>query len=233
MVRNAIHLVLLIVALTTSLASFARTETVTVADLGGIYEVVVVTEEQSLIPFHPDKGFFPKLRREVRFVTTGPGAITTIDGHKFRRFVINDDIVTILDNCLYSSGEVLFSEQAGQLIINATLSSSHSEYSNHSGTYRNVEYSRPGIATLDKGKSLAGVDYTYVRAMGYFLPDKRQFRADGALYEILDLCSPKENEPAEIFARVIRPVVGHRTPYLYVLRKVGREKMRCCPWGEP
>ncbi|MFZ2161120.1 MAG: hypothetical protein WAW02_02775 [Sideroxyarcus sp.] len=214
-----------------STSSLARTEIATVAKVGDIYHIEIVTVEQSLIPFHPDKGFFPKIRREVQFVTSGPGEKITVAGHEYQRFVINRDAVTVLDNCVYSEGEIQLSEKLGELIVKGKLSASHSEYTNHSGHYKGVQFLHPAVVSLDKNVVLSTIPGGYVTATGTFGSDRREFVSNGVTYEALDLCVSRNDEQIEIVAHVIVPTSEPRNPYLFVLRKTSEAKHRCCPWG--
>mgnify|MGYP006957128697 FL=1 len=71
-----------------------------VDDLGDLYQIVLVFERQSLIPLDPDRGFFPKIRSEDRFVAWGEGQIVTLHGHVYRRFEIGHDVRAMPDNCV-------------------------------------------------------------------------------------------------------------------------------------
>ena len=228
--KHLLQFVLLAGALVfVSSSSLARTEIASVAKVGDMFHIEIVTVEQSLIPIHPDKGFFPKIRRQVQFVTTGPGEKITVAGHDYQRFVINRDAVTVLDNCLYSEGEIRFSEKFGELIIKGKLSPKHSHYTNHSGRYKNVQFLHPEIVALDRNIDLSSIPDSYVTATGTFGPGLREFVSNGVSYEALDWCTPKNDEPTEIVAHVIVPTGKDRTPFLYVLRKTGETQRRCRP----
>ncbi len=232
--KQLLKLVLLAVTLAgLSSPSLARTETATVAKVGDMYHINVVTVEQSLIPFHPDKGFFPKIRREVQFVTTGPGERVTIAGREYQRFVINRDVVTVLDNCIYSEGEIRFSEKLGELIIKGKLSDKHAHYTNHSGDYTGVQFLHPEVVALDKNVVLGSISDSYITATGSLGSGRREFVSNGVTYEALDSCTSESDDPIDIVARVIVPRGGDRKPYFYVLRKTGetRKSRWCSPCG--
>jgi hypothetical protein len=233
-VNHLLKLALLAVTLAfVSSSSLARTEVATVAKVADMYHIKIVTVEQSLIPFHPDKGFFPKIRREVQFVTTGPGEKITVADREYQRFVINRDVVTVLDNCIYSEGEIRFSEKFGELIIEGKLSAKHSHYTNHSGDYKGVQFLHPVIVAIDKNVVLSSIPDSYVTATGTFGSRRREFVSNGVTYEALDSCAQENDEPTEIVARVIVPTGGSRNPFLYVLRKTGEAKKSrwCSPCG--
>lgn len=217
----------------TSLSSLARTEVATVAKLADMYHIKIVTVEQSLIPLHPDKGFFPKIRREVEFITTGPGEKITVAGREYQRFVINRDVVTVLDNCIYSEGEVRLSEKFGELIVEGKLSAKHSHYTNHSGHYKDVQFLHPAIVALDKNVILGSIPDSYVTATGTFPSGQRAFVSNGVTYEAVDLCAPRDDAPTDMVAQVIVPTGEPRKPFLYVLRKTGeaRKSRWCGPCG--
>jgi hypothetical protein len=207
-------------------SALAVTEVATVTKLGESYEIYVKTVDQSFIPFHPDKGFFPKLRRMVQFVTTGPGTTKMIDGHPYQHFTLKRDIFPVLDNCLYSSGEILFSEESRELIIQGRLSERHSAYKNHSGKYTQVEFASPRIETLNKDLDLSNPDVNYVRATGTFV-EHRTFLAEGKRHEITAWCPPVNGDPVDILARVYHPTAGNGAPYLFVLRHDGWPNGEC------
>jgi hypothetical protein len=209
----------------------AASETVTVTELDGSYEVVIITEEQTLIPIHPDKGFFPKQTYDTRFITRGAGSASTLAGRPARRFTVSEDAVTAIDNCIHAKGELVFSEEAGELLLDADLTRSHSRYKNHSATYRQVRFFHPTIRDLKATDSLLQLRDVYVRAQGHFSDDGRHFVIGGSQFRSLDACTPGPAERVEILARVIHPRTREPDPYLYILRKSGSENSRCCPWG--
>jgi hypothetical protein len=201
----------------------ARTVEASVTKLENDYEIRVVIEERSWIPLDPQAGFFPMRHHEEWFLTTGDGESKTIDGRQYKKFAIGKDVLPIGDNCLYSDGEILFSTDADELIIKANLAPGYPHYNNHLDTYRNVKFSSLSIIELQKTSDLMELAGSVVKARGTF-PESRQFLSEaGVTYEVSDSCTPKDNKPIEILARVFKPHSG--APYLYVLRKEG---IKCC-----
>lgn len=202
-----------------------------VDDLGDLIQIVLMFERQSLIPLHPDRGFFPKIRSEDRFVAWGEGQMVRLHGHTYRRFEIGRDIRSVPDHCVYRSGEVLISEADGEVIIHASLSDSHSRYTNPSGRYRDVEFTHQELATLPAGTDLHALRDHYVEATGRFDHENRLFVVDGNAYPAMDLCSNTGDQSVKVLAHVLVPR-GESPPYLFVLRKGEQIGPMCCPWGE-
>lgn len=207
-------------------SAIASIQDVSVTKLEDSYQIHVVTEEQSWVPLHPDKGIFPKLHREVTFLTSGSGQTEVIDGQEYKKFSIGKDVFAILDNCLYSDGEILFSPNAGKLIIRGNLAPGYTSYTNHSGSYRNVRFSSPAITELQKNSDLSKLAGSFVRVKGGFGRHREFVSEVGASYDVTDLCYPKYNEPTQILAQIIQPRFG--SAYLFVLRKEGTPQNKCC-----
>lgn len=202
-----------------------------VDDLGDLYQIVLVFERQSLIPLDPDRGFFPKIRSEDRFVAWGEGQIVTLHGHVYRRFEIGHDVRSMPDNCVYRSGELLLSEASGELIIRARLSNTHSQYTNRSGRYRDVVFSHFVRTGLSADSNLGALGETYVEATGHFDDDKRAFVLGDRAFPAMDLCNGSDDGTLKILAHVVTPRAPSE-PYLFVLRKNDQSGPMCCPWGE-
>lgn len=206
---------------------FTGTEAATVTNLGDSYEIRV--EKEKRIILHPDQGFFPIQHREVTFLTWGLGATETIDGQEFRKFSIGKDAFALLDNCLYSDGEILFSVATRKLIIKGNLSPnpSYSYYPNHSGTYLNANFVSPTIVDLQATSTLKELDGALVRVKGKNTTDGF-VTEHGVSYEYV-ACHPMDNQPSQILARVILTTTGRL--YLRGIRKEGVPQEKCCFFG--
>jgi hypothetical protein len=213
---------LFVMAICTACTTVKQTS---ITQLDDSFEIVVIAEEQSLIPLHPDKGVFPKLHREVRFITVGKGSDVKIDGHEYKKFVIGKDIVPTLEHCVYSKGEVLFSWQLRKLIIKTTLAKEYSHYSNLSGTYENVDLFFSPVIELTNASNLYSLSGKHIRLRGYFLHEHAFVSESGIEFEAAALCIPKSKKTIQILARVIQPNFG--PTYLYVLRIEG-DTHNCC-----
>ncbi len=212
-------------------AADAKVLSARVDDLGDLYQIVLQFERQSLIPIHPDKGFFPKIRSEARFIAWGAGQSVTRHGHTYRRFEIGQDIQSMPDNCIYRTGEVLLAEASGELVIRTTLSDSHSHYTNPSGHYRDITFRHPDRASLSADSDLAAMGDAYVEASGHFDTDNRAFVLGERALPAMDLCTERGDTAVNILAQVVTPRAPSE-PYLLVLRKNDQIGPRCCPWGE-